>query len=102
MTLDFLFFFRSFGPANFRTLYGLMAQSFLLCTREILTEEKSKSWTNTQSIAGSVHFSSSSSSILDFMLSLKNFQADLQNISKLNKMKVVLVIDEAQVFAFTS
>lgn len=113
--------FKSFGPADFKTLYGLINQSFLLCTREILTEEKSKTWTNTLSIAGSVGTSGGKVeakkqsekkdeeknifqkesqridiSIADFMMSLKNFQADLQNISKLNKIKVVLVIDEAQ------
>ena len=37
--------------------------------------------------------------IADFMISLKNFQADLQNISNVHKIKVVLLIDEAQAFA---
>ena len=36
----------------------------------------------------------------DFMFSLQNFQKDLQKITKLEKIQVILLIDEAQVKIF--
>ena len=84
-----------------------MNKSFLLCTREILTEEQSNSWINRQIIEGSVAGVKTENAkieseikIKNFMNSLINFREDLRNISKLNKIKVVLFVDEVQVFVF--
>ena len=104
-----IFILRSSSFYDFTGLCGIITKTFLICTRKILTSENSESWTNKKSLSASIGTSLLNQNeyqripdlnFRDFDNCLTSFKNDLQTISKTKAMKVVLLIDEAQVKLF--
>jgi len=106
-----IFFLRSEGFSDFTGLCGIITNDFLTCTRRILTSEKSESWANNKALSGRIDSSGlnldqneyqrvPNLTYADFDYCLKSFQMDLKTISEIQKIKIVLLIDEAQVMLF--
>ena len=49
-----IFFLRSRGFSDFSGLCGIISNDFLICTRKILTSEKSESWANKIAFSGGI------------------------------------------------
>ena len=125
-----ILFLRGEGFSDFTGLCGIISNDFLICTRKILTSEKSESWANKIAFSGGISAYGMNLGInlegktetekkkkkkntdqieyqrvphltyADFNNCLKSFQRDLKTISETQKIKIVLLIDEAQVMFF--